>query len=251
MFKKALVLASTAVSLFAGMNTAVQASDVLRVGTEPTFAPFEFMDTKTRDYTGYDIDLIKAVAKKAGYKVQIQNMGFDALIPALKTGTVDVVIAGMSITPEREKQVDFSAPYYKSGLSYLIRKDEAGKIKSFKNLEGKRIAVQIGNTGAEYAKNIKGTNVVAFNTTNDAFMDLASTNSDAVILDRPVLAYFLKTKPAAAKKMQLSTEIADAEDYGFAVNKGNTKLLNALNKALEEMKADGELQKIHDKWFAN
>ena len=61
----------------------------------------------------------------------------------------------------------------------------------------------------------------------------------------------MKTKPAAAKKMQLSTEIADAEDYGFAVNKGNTKLLNALNKALEEMKADGELQKIHDKWFAN
>ncbi len=249
MLKKALLVAGATLSLL-GSVSSTYAAEVLRVGTEPTFAPFEFMDTKAREYAGFDMDLIRAMAKRAGYEAKIENMGFDALIPALSTGSIDVIASGISITPDRQKRVDFTAPYYKSGLSYMIRAESKNDIKDFDDLKGKHIAVQIGNTGAEYAKSIPGSHVVAFNTTNEAFMDLAGGNSDAVILDRPVLGYFLKTKPNLAKKFHISEGVADAEYYGFAVRKGNTKLLDALNKALEEMKADGEFQAIYDKWFA-
>lgn len=249
MFKK-IIIATTAAAGLMGAVTA-SAADVLRVGTEPTFAPFEFLDTKTNEYTGYDMDLIRAVAAKAGYEVKIVNMGFDALIPALSTGAIDVIAAGISITPERQKRVDFTDPYYKSGLSYLIRKDEGNEIKSFADLKGKNIAVQIGNTGAEYAKHqIPDTTVVAFNTTNEAFMNLNNRASDAVVLDRPVLAYFLKARPAMAKRLILSDEVADAEYFAFAVEKGNKALLEKLNKALAEVKASGEFEKIEQKWFA-
>ena len=241
MFKKVFAAAASALAIAAFAGNAM-ARDTLRVGTEPTFAPFEFLDTKTQEFSGFDIDLIKAVADKAGYDVKVMNMGFDALIPALSAGTIDVIASGISITEERQKKVDFTSPYYQSGLSYLVRKADAEKIKTF--------AVQIGTTGAAYAKNVEGARVSAFNTTSEAFMDLNVKNADAVVLDRPVLAYFLKTKPRVAKNLQLSTEIADAEHFGFAVKKGNAELLQKLNAALEELKKSGEFAKIEDKWFA-
>lgn len=230
MFKKVFAAAASALAIAAFAGNAM-ARDTLRVGTEPTFAPFEFLDTKTQEFSGFDIDLIKAVADKAGYDVKVMNMGFDALIPALSAGTIDVIASGISITEERQKKVDFTSPYYQSGLSYLVRKADAEKIKTFADLKGKTLAVQIG-------------------TTSEAFMDLNVKNADAVVLDRPVLAYFLKTKPRVAKNLQLSTEIADAEHFGFAVKKGNAELLQKLNAALEELKKSGEFAKIEDKWFA-
>ena len=118
-FKKVFVTASAALAIAASFAGNAMARDLLHVGTEPTFAPFEFLDTKTREFSGFDIDLIKAVADKAGYDVKIMNMGFDALIPALSSGTIDVIASGISITEERQKKVDFTTPYYQSGLSYL------------------------------------------------------------------------------------------------------------------------------------
>ena len=87
------------------------AEKVLRVGTEPTFAPFEFQKEGSKEYTGFDMDLARAIGKQMGYKVEIQNMGFDALIPALNAGNIDMVAAGMSITEERQKAINFSDPY--------------------------------------------------------------------------------------------------------------------------------------------
>ena len=166
-------------------------------------------------------------------------------------GTIDVVAAGMSITDERKKKVDFTTPYYESGLSYMTLKSNADKYPTFDSLKGKTVAGQIGNTGVEYAKKNLNAKVLTFNTTSEAFMDLSSgVSSVAVVLDRPVLGYFLKTKPSQAKNFQISKEVADAEWYGFAVKKGNTKLLNALNKAYDELKASGEVQKIYNNWFA-
>ncbi len=246
MLKKILVAASLGALMFSA-----QAAEKIRVGTEPTFAPFEFMETKTNTITGFDIDLIKAVGTKAGYEVEVQSMGFDALIPALKTGAIDVAAAGISITEERKKAVDFTTPYYESGLAYMTLKKNAEKFPTFESLKGQTVAVQIGNTGADYAKNKLGAKLLTFNTTSEAFMDLSSgMSSQAVVLDRPVLAYFLKNKPNQAKNFVISKDLADAEWYGFAVKKGNTKLLNALNKAYDELKASGEVQKIYDKWFA-
>ena len=110
------------------------AEKVLRVGTEPSFAPFEFQKEGSKEFTGFDIDLVRAVGKQMGYKVEVQNMGFDALIPALSAGNIDVAIAGMSITDERKKVVEFSDPYYTSGLIIMVNKDN-NDIKTLKDLE--------------------------------------------------------------------------------------------------------------------
>ena len=147
-FKKLLLSVCAVATLSVAAADDALARDKLRVGTEPTFAPFEFMDTQTREFVGYDIDLIRAVADKAGYDIEVVNMGFDALIPALGMGVVDVVAAGVTITEERSKRVDFTAPYYTAGLSMLVRKEDAAKYPDFKSLENQAIAVQIGTSRA-------------------------------------------------------------------------------------------------------
>ncbi len=254
MLKKLLLSATAAVAMTTAMmgSALAYSHDVLRVGTEPTFAPFEFLNTKNNQITGYDIELIKVIGQKAGYEVEVMSMGFDALIPALATGQIDVIAAGMSVTEERSKKVDFTTPYYESGLSYITLKRNADKFPTFESLKGQTVSGQIGNTGVDYAKKVLKSKVLTFNTTSEAFMDLSSGNSSqAVVLDRPVLAYFLKTKPQQAKHFQLGKEIADAEWYAFAVKKGNKELLDKLNKAYDELKKEGVIQQIHDEWFAN
>ena len=131
------------------------AKEELIVGTEPSFAPFEFPEKDSKEFTGFDMDLIRALAKEMGYKkCTIKNMGFDALIPAINAGNLDVSIAGFSITEERKKQVIFSQPYYKSGLAFVVRKD-VNDVKKFEDLQGKTIAVQLGTTGALYGEKLK------------------------------------------------------------------------------------------------
>ncbi|MDO5531733.1 basic amino acid ABC transporter substrate-binding protein [Sutterella sp.] len=246
---KKLIVCACAIAACGITAGTAAARDLIRVGTEPTFAPFEFLDTETKEFTGFDMDLIRAVVDKAGYDVQILNMGFDALVPAVMTGTIDVIAAGLSITPERAKRVDFTAPYYTSGVSMLIAKKDAGKYKTFDDLKNRVIAVQIGTTGAEKAKDIAGAQVKSFNTTSEAFMDLMIKGSDAVLLDRPVLGYYLRNQAKAAQVLTIPPYVADAEEFGFAVKKGNKELLDKLNKAYADLKASGEVQKIYDKWF--
>ncbi|NLP40644.1 MAG: basic amino acid ABC transporter substrate-binding protein [Veillonellaceae bacterium] len=223
-------------------------SKVLRVGAEATFPPFEFQDEKTKEYTGFDIDLAKAVGKQMGYQVEIQNMGFDGLIPALQTGSIDMVASAMSITDERSQKVNFSQPYYKSGLSIVVKKDNT-TINSFKDLEGKRIAVQIGTTSAKEAQKIKNAQVREFNSNSEAYMELVNGGADAVVNDLPVNQYYLAQTDG--KDAKLVGEVANAEDYGLAVAKNNKELADKVNKALDELKKNGEYDKIYQKWFGN
>lgn len=219
---------------------------VLRVGTEPTFAPFEFQKEGSKDYDGFDMDLARAVGKQMGVKVEIVNMGFDALIPALNANNIDMVAAGMSITEERQKAVTFSEAYYTSGLIIMVNKDNK-EIKSVKDLEGKRIAVQIGTTGEKKARSIKDAKVTAFNTNTEAAMELKNKGVDAVINDSPVVGYYL-AQGGNATAMTVG-EVMEAEQYGLAVKKGNDKLAGDVNKALAELKKNGEYDKIYKTWF--
>ena len=128
----------------------------LVVGTNPSFAPFEFTDKKDGKVMGFDIDLINALARKAGYeKVTIKSIAFDGLIPSLESGNIDVSITGMSITDARKQKVNFTDPYYESGLMAVVKKDNEA-IKGLDDLKGKTIAVQLGTTGAKYAETIEG-----------------------------------------------------------------------------------------------
>ena len=219
---------------------------VLKVGAEMTFPPFEFQEEGSKEYVGFDMDLARAVAKQMGYELQIQNLGFDGLIPALEAGNIDLIVSGMSITEERTKKVAFSTPYYKSGLSIVVKADNA-TIKNFKDLEGKKIAVQIGTTGAEEARKIKDANVREYNSNSEAYMELKAGGVDAVVNDLPVNEYYL-TK-SGDKNAKLLGDIKNAEEYGMAMTKKNTELTEKVNGALAELKKNGEYDKIYMKWF--
>ena len=192
-----------------------------------------FQKEGSDELAGFDMDLIRAIGKKLGYKVEIANMGFDALIPALNTGNIDVAIAGMSITDERKQAVGMSDPYYTSGLIVMVKKDN-NDIKSIDDLAGKRIAAQIGTTGADKANSVKDAKVTLFNTNTESAMELTNGGVDAVINDSPVIGYYLAQGGSEVAKTV--GDVMEAEQYGIAVKKDNTKLLEDINKALAELK---------------
>ena len=220
---------------------------LLRVGTEPTFPPFEFHDEKDANkYVGFDMDLIRAIGKEIGYDLEINNMGFDALIPALDSGNIDVAASGITITDERKAKVAFSNAYYDSGLTIVVLKDN-DEIKDFDDLKGKTIAAQIGTTGSLEASRIEGAKVKQFNTNNESYLELKNKGVDAVINDRPVNAYFLTN--GGNEYAKVVGQPRNAESYGFAVAKKNQDLVKKINDALETLKKNGEYDKIYEKWF--
>ena len=217
-----------------------------KVGMDATYAPFGFQNQSKKEYQGFDVDIIKAIAKSEGFKVEVQNLGFDGLIPALQTGNLDIVINDMTITEERSKAVAFSKPYYTAGLGLVVAKDN-NSIKTQKDLTGKKLGVSIGSTGAEVAHKIKDVQVKEFNSIVDAFMELKNGGVDAVINDKPVNEYYVLTSGKNfAKAVDADFEV---EYLGIAVAKKNTALLEQINHGLAAIKANGQYAEIYKKWF--
>ncbi len=245
--KKILTAAALSALLVSG---AASAKDLV-VASNTTFPPFEFVNSQTNEITGFEMDLVRALGTKAGYDVKIMNMGFDGIIPAILSGTVDVGASGFSVTEERKKRVLFADPFYQSGLTVLINKADNGKITGFKDLAGKRIAVQIGTTAAAKAKTIEGATVTTFNNAGEAILELANGGVDAVINDKPVTAYVLTQQPKLAAKLTHLPEMLSADDFAMVLRKSDTKLAKELNDAMAAMKASGEYQALYTKWFGN
>ena len=246
---KTKVFATLAAAVMAATSLAAQAAEALRVGTHPTFAPFEFLDSRSREYVGFDVDMIREIGKRMNTEIEFVNMGFDGLIPALLTDNIDIIVSGVTITDERKKRVDFCEPYYQAGQGLMIRAGDEAKFQKIEDLHNKRIAVQIGTTGAEVAKGIPGAQIKAFNTGAEAFMDLKMKGCDAVITDRPVIGYFFVANARAAKGLKQQPMLFDSEFFGFAVKKGNDELRNKVNAAMKSMREDGTYDKIFAKWF--
>ena len=231
---------TTKILAAAALSAAVCASQAatLRVATEAAFAPFEYVNSETHELEGFDLDLIRLLAKKVGYDTEITAMGFDAIIPGILTGTIDVGAAGFTITPERAKRVLFTKPYYDSGLSILVRKEDKNVIRSEKDLEGQKICVQIGTSGAIYA-----------NALPDAYLELKNKGCRAVVADKPVTGYFMATKGDSDGSYYHLPLTLTAEQFGFCLSKKNPKLAKALDKALEDAKASGEYRALYEKYF--
>ncbi len=219
---------------------------VLKVGSSIDFAPFEFQDEGQKDYQGFDMDLIRAIGKELGYEVEVSNIPFDGLIPAMQNKTMDVAISGMTINDERKQNVLFSDPYYQAGLTMVVRDDEQA-IQKFTDLKGHKVAVQIGTTSAEEVKKLEGVEVHEFNTPADCFTELKARGVDAVVNDRPVNDYYIQKSGATGVKAL--PERLTAEDYGIAMAKDNTELQQKINEALKKLKDNGEYDKIFAKWF--
>ena len=227
-------------------DQAKQEAKTLRVGATIDFAPFEFQDEGQKEYQGFDMDLIRAIAKEMGREAEIQNIGFDGLIPALQAKNIDVIISGMTINDERKEKVNFSAPYYQSGLTMVVRSDEEA-IKSFSDLKGHKVAAQIGTTSANMLKEQEGITVLELNTPADCFMELKARGVDAVVNDRPVNDYYInQTQAVGVKSLD---DMLSSEEYGIAMAKDNADLQKKVNEALKKLHDNGEYDKIYQKWF--
>ena len=221
-----------------------------KVGTEPTFPPFDTTDEE-QNIVGLDMDLIKAIGEDQGFEVTFENLTFDGLVPALKAGNIDIIAAGMNKDdPERQKQVDFSDAYYESKLMVAVTEDN-NTIKSVDDLTpDMKVAAQTGTTGAtktqELADEGKIAEAVILDGLDTAMMQLLNGDVQAVINDKPVTEAYMKKQP---DKIKMVGEPLNAENYGFAVQKGNTELLDKINDGLKNIKEDGTFDKLVDEWF--
>ncbi len=234
-----------------GAETAVSealADGVLTVGTNAEFPPFEYVgDDGEPD--GFDIGLIKAIGEKLGVEVKVENMEFDALVAAIGS-KIDVAIAGMTITSERQESVDFSDPYYEA-VQYVIL-PEGSEIATADDLVGKTIGVQLGTTGDFIASDdIADTTVQQYNKGVDAVNDLVNGRLDCVIIDKnPALVFASKFEGQL-----LAVDGADfgfgTEEYAIAAPKGDTALVDQINSALAEVKADGTFDTLVETYIEN
>lgn len=226
---------------------------VLTIGSDTSFPPFESMNGSTAE--GFDVDLANAIAKEMGLTVNFTSQKFDTLIPQLQAGgTFDAIMSGMTITPERQKQITFSKPYIDSNQSITVVKGKFPKVDGNNaaaiNTEftGKIIGVQSGTTGEAWAKeNIKGAKAITpFDDTLSAFSALNAGKVDAVVNDLPVSAYLVNT---SYKTDELIAEIPTGEQYGIGMAQSDTQLIDAVNAALDKIKANGTYDQIYAKWF--
>jgi len=215
----------------------------LKVGTDAAYAPFEYVD-KNGKYAGFDIELIQMVADELGRKMEIQNIGWDGIIPGLMNGNYDCLISAMTITPEREKQIDFSTPYF-SIKQAIVVKAENTTVKGPADLAGKTVTVQNGTTGDLYASKIANVKMKRFDNNPLAVQDLSNNNADAAVMD-DLVAYDTIKSIAGLKVIEIRD--IEPENYGIGIKKGNDDLREKINKAIETLKSNGKLDELIKKY---
>ncbi len=217
----------------------------LTVATESTFVPFEFIGPNG-SYQGFDMDLLGEVAKRAGFTYKIQDMDFAGIIPALQTKRIDLAFAALTIRPERRKVIDFSDPYFETGLSILVPADSS--VKSMTDLAGKRVASKLGSAPAQFVeRTIPGVKLSLFSGIEAAFMEIDAGRADAVVYDTPSLQYYVRAKKNRTPIKIVGT-VNSGESYGIGFPKGSPYVA-PVNKALAQIHADGTYARLQKKWF--
>lgn len=242
---KSKCFALVAAALMAG---GVSAAEKIRVASEGTFAPFEFMNSKTGQLEGFEIDLVKALCAKMGKEPEITMYKFDGILPAVLSNTVDFAAAGFAITEERKKKVLFTDPFYKSGITVILPAKSDLKIEKFEDLKGKSISVQMGSISHDKAKTIPDARITTFDQSPDAILNMIQGGSDAAINSLASTDYMIATRPALAKQVK-RLDVEQGSYMAMVVPKNRPETRDALNKALAEIMADGTYDKIHEKWF--
>ncbi|MFD9004019.1 transporter substrate-binding domain-containing protein [Streptomyces sp. NPDC059582] len=233
-----------------GTKTAAGGVELAKAGqlttcTHLPYPPFQSeIDGKVQ---GFDVSLIDLAAKNLGVRQEILDTPFENFKTGafLNAGQCDVAAAGMTITAERKKNVDFSEPYFDATQAVLV--DKKSGIGSFADLKGRKVGAQAQTTGEDYAKS-KGLDPVSFESSDAVLNGLRTGQVKAVVIDYPVVQGWLKDK-ANADAFKVVDNLNTGEQYGFTVKKGNTKLLAAIDKAITDAKADGTYKKLYEKWI--
>ncbi|WP_251864481.1 ABC transporter substrate-binding protein [Achromobacter sp. Marseille-Q4962] len=244
-FKTLVVSALAALTLGAG----AQAQTVLKVGSTPTGSPFTFLDTKTNSIEGVMVDIIKAVGKEAGFGVQIEPMAFSALIGSLTSKRIDLISAAMFITPARQQVVSFSDPVYRYGEGFMVPKGDNKEYKSFADMKGMTVGVQVGTAFVEpIQKSGVFKEVKLYDNPPDMMRDANAGRIQGGFMDYPIAAYIISQGNYPNLKMAQAYQPTVMGSLGIAARKDDTALLERVNKALAKLKADGTIDAILKKW---
>lgn len=217
----------------------------ITVATDATWPPFEYVNETTKEIEGFDIDLLNAIAEKAGIEVEFKNVAWEALLAGMAQGTYDMAISSISILPERQEAMLFSDPYFAAGQLIAVRIDN-NTIKGKADLSGKTVGVQLGTTGNIEVDNIAGATSKPYDDIGLAFQDLMNGQIDAVVADNPLILGYVNKN---STKLKTAGEVFSAENYGIAVAKGKEDLLKKINDALKKVLAEGIIQTLSEKWF--
>lgn len=243
------VLSVVAILLLAACGGANNGSsgEVLKVGTDAAFAPFEYIDKG--EIVGFDVDLLEAIMKEAGLEYELNNIGWDPLFASIQGKELDLAISGITINDERKETYDFSTPYFQS--THMIVFKEGTDIKSAKDLEGRKVGVQNGTTGQEAVEKIIGANnpnISKYENTAVAFMALANGDVEAVVTDNVVASEYVKNNPDANVEVIEDSENFESEFYGLMFPKGS-ELKEKVDEALKAIIENGTYAEIYKKWF--
>lgn len=221
--------------------------DTLTVCSDTPYEPFEFKDDAGED-TGYDMDLLRAIAEDADLDLTVIDLPFDGILGSLEAGDCDVVASAVTITEERAQQVDFSEPYFDADQSLLVPSDRAEEVQSLADLAGASIGVQSGTTGEAYANenNPGGAEIKAFEDSDGLFAAIAAGDIDAILQDLPVNAY----RATQDDSVVVVETYPTGEQYGFAIKKGNTDVLAFIDAGLATLHDDGRFDEIYGTYFA-
>ncbi len=234
--------------------TDVQEKGYFTIGLDADFAPMGFTQDDG-EIVGFDIDLAKAVAEKMGVSVEVKPIDWDSKSMELSTGKIDFIWNGFSISDERKKEVLFSDPYLSTKQSIIVK--AGSPITSKADLAGKKVALQDGSTSEEAVKadtevyeSIGDSNITRFKENSQVLMELEAGRADAAVIDEVFVRYYLQKENMSDKYVVLDDYFTE-EDYGVGGRLGDKALMEALNKALEECKADGTTSAISEKWFGS
>lgn len=232
---------TTAADSSADATTAAASDKVYKIATDTTFAPFEF-ENDNGEMVGIDLDILKAISEDQGFQYDLVVAGFSAAVTGLEAGEYDGVIAGMSITEERQAKYDFSEPYYDSGVGMAVAADS--DIASYEDLNGKSVAAKIGTEGCSFAESIAdqyGFTINQFEDSSSMYQDVLAGNSVACFDDYPVLGYEISRGTA----LKLPLDMERGSSYGFATLKGaNPELVEMFDAGLKNLKDSGKYDEI-------
>jgi len=246
--KEAPAPAASAPAPAASVAAAPPPAKVYVVGTDAAYAPFESQNEKG-EIVGMTIDMLSAVASKAGVEIKFVNTPWEGIFNSLQQGDRDILASSITITDERKQTMDFTNPYFDA--YQLIAVKASSKVAKFDDLKKLKVGVQTGTTGDEVVTKQQGknsTNIKRFESTPLALKELEAGGVDAVVADNGVVINYVTNNPGAKFKT-VSDKAFAPEQYGFAVKKGNAELLEKLNKGLADIKADGSYDKIYAKYF--
>jgi polar amino acid transport system substrate-binding protein len=230
-------------SLTLGLGGLAQAQDVLRVGTDPTFPPFEYTEGGKR--VGFDVELIEAVAKVLNKKVEWTDIDFKGLIPGLLAKRFDVAASAIYITDDRRKVVDFTEPYYPGGLVIMTAKADK-RIQGPDDLAGKKVTVQVGTKSVSYLKeNFPGIERIEVEKNQEMFQLVEIGRADAAVTGKPAAKLYARARGT----LQVIDKQLTVEEYGYAIRKDQPELVKAFNEALRKLKADGTYQQLVNKYL--